>query len=413
MLPACLLDREAVREYETRIGAMGSAPARRSYGQDVTLRRWLAVWWSLDSVRLAPSTRLQYARQVRLRIDPYLGERLLRELDVAELAVWLDRLGSEGHAQLQVALSKTTLSTCLHAAAQRGLLPAGNPVPSLDPRPRSKLRRPRPLSPQQTEYLRLMLMTDDGRRGHPRRGLRSATLVSLLAYGGLRPSEAMGAKVGHVDPRWKGIWVSDVMSAEHRVYQTKTGEPRFVRLPVAALDDLALWIEVAGLKDPEGWLFPNRDGVVTPRTYPNWVNEVRRARVAIGLRRPEWRTEFDVLTPKTLRHSCGSCRVRTGEPVAEIAADMGHSVATLLHWYSHEVRASRDTPVEPFADQIERARREIASSAAARRLARIAGGPRKRRARRRSRSRAAAPTGLVLVGNRYAWDERISTLRRM
>ncbi|MDO8202110.1 tyrosine-type recombinase/integrase [Conexibacter sp. JD483] len=366
------------------------------------MRWWLAVWWAMESQRLAPSTRAQYARQVRIRIEPYLGDVLLADVDVAELSVWLDRLRADGHPAQQVARAQTVLSGCLRHAARRGLLPAGDPMPRLGTRVRTRRRRPRPLSPSQTEYLRLVLMTDDGRRGHARRALRSATLVSLLAYGGLRPSEAMGAKVGHLDPAAGGIWVSDVMSAEHRVDQTKTGDHRFVRLVNAVIADLDLWIEFARLHDPAGWLFPNRDGNVTPRTYPNWVNEIRRSRESAAAGRPEWRTEFDVVTPKTLRHTCASTRLRAGEPVAEVAADLGNSPRILLRWYTHEVRASRDQPIEPLAQQIARARSDLAIDLLARRLLLA---PRRTKRSRRPRQHVAA-TGLALVGNRYRWETR-------
>lgn len=401
-VPACLLDPEPVREYERRVVELGDAAARRALGSEITLRWWLPVWWSSARSRLAPSTLAQYALQVRVRIEPYLGDLRVSEIDVAQLSVWLDQLRAAGHPDEQVARAQGVLSRCLHHAARRGLLPAGNPVHGLDSRPRKPRRRPRPLSPMQTEYLRLMLLTDTGRPGHALRGLRSAALVSLLAYGGLRPSEAMGAKVGNLDVGASGLWVSDVMSGEHRIDHTKTGQHRFLRLPGSAIEDLVLWIRTARLEDADGWLFPDRHGNVTRYTYPNWVDEIRRARVEVAARRPEWRAEFETLTPKTLRHTCASTRLRAGDPVAEVAADLGNSPAILLSWYTHEVRASRDAPVESLDSQISQARKELATPTAARRLVRMLRAPHRSRRPQRRRSPAAS-SELLLIGNRYSW----------
>lgn len=401
---ASVLDDEAACAYDKRVGALGSAEARRAFASDLRLRRWLPVWWRDAGLRLAPSTQGGYLRQIRLRILPHLGDLPLAELDAAAVALWLDLLRFEGSPDTQVQIAMSTLSSVLHHAAQRGLLPEGNAVRNVDPAPRKRLRKPRPLSPEQTECLRMVLMTDDGRRGHARRALRSATLVSLFAYGGLRPSEAMGAKAVHVDLNASGLWVRDTVSAEHRVDLTKTGDYRFARLPRAVLADLQRWMAAIGVEGDD-WLFPNVEGNVTASTYPTWGQEFRRARGVVRQARPECTREFDRVTPKTLRHSCASVRLRAGDPVAEIAADLGHSVDTLVRWYLHEIRASKGLPVVPVDEQIATARRQYKTDESSLLLARSVTGP-SRRSRYRPRRPPAPPdqtAALHLVGNRYEW----------
>ncbi|MDW5595916.1 tyrosine-type recombinase/integrase [Conexibacter stalactiti] len=397
-------DLDAVRAYEDRVGTLGTAEARRGFGQELRLSRWIPVWWHHQAALLAPSTQRGYARQVRDRLLPYLGDALVVQLDVAALSLWVDLMRSDGHPAIQIHRARTVLSRCLHHAAQRGLLPQGNFIRLLDPLPRTPVRRPRPLSPEQTEHLRAALLADDGLRGHPRRGLRSATLVSVMAYGGLRPSEAMGAKRHHVDHAAGGIWVTDVMSTEHRIDQTKTGERRFARLPRHAMRDLELWIST-GLVQPLGWLFPNRFGEVTPNSYSNWVRSLGPLRAAMLAAHPDWRPEFERFSPGALRHTCASVRLRSGDPIAEVAVDLGHSAETLIRWYAHEVRASRGAPVEPLDQQIGRAREQIGTDFLARRLFHLL-DPNSRR--RQKRTTPSAGAQLRLVGNRFVWSRQNS-----
>jgi hypothetical protein len=164
--------------------------------------------------------------------------------------------------------------------------------------------------------------------------------------------------------------------------------------------DLEVWCST-GLVGSRGWLFPNRFGEVTANTYPHWVQSLRRVRVQIISARPDWRAEFEHFSPRMLRHTCASVRLRSGEPFAEVAVDLGHSVRTLIQWYSHEVRASRGAPVEPIEQQIEHARKENGTDQLAQHLAHkvtTRGGASADR-----RPRPPRGSHLRLVGNRFVW----------
>lgn len=119
-------------------------------------------------------------------------------------------------------------------------------------KPRQKRQRAvRALAPTEAERLRLHLLR--GRRQ------RDAALISLLAYAGLRPGEALALT-------WADVGTStlliDKALALGVVKETKTRRARTVKLlkPLAA--DLAEWRLVSGRPEETGLIFPMQDGTV-------------------------------------------------------------------------------------------------------------------------------------------------------
>jgi integrase len=84
-----------------------------------------------------------------------------------------------------------------------------------------------------------------------------ATLVSVLAYAGLRPGEALALKWG--DIRDNTIHVSRALSfGEEKA--TKTGNSRAVHMIPALRWDLAAWRLVSGRPPAGAYLLPGPDG---------------------------------------------------------------------------------------------------------------------------------------------------------
>lgn len=348
----------AVEVYESRMAVVKGVADRQRLARELRLVDWAAVWWQYAVVRLAPSTRLSYEAAMRHHILPTLGEIPLAELDTPTVAVWLDALSRE-ITLTSATRARRVLSSCLGRAAERGLMPRGNPVTGLSQARIPRVRLRRPLSPEQIEALRQATMLRPWLRStYKPTALRSAVLISVMAYGGLRPGEAMGLKVGDVDLQSRGVWVRDTVTIEHRIGQTKTVQPRFAPLPAAAMQDVAWWAEVLG-GAADDWLFPGRSGIVSATTFTTWRQTFHDACNYIARRHPEWRFEFEGLTPYILRHSCASMRVRAGDPLAEIAQDMGHTVHTLALNYVHVIRAQHRRPVSPIDTQIAIARRRF------------------------------------------------------
>jgi integrase len=150
------------------------------------------------------------------------------------------------------------LGGMLERAVEWGRIPA-NPVRAVRKPPDKRRRTVRPVAPITVEQLRTRLL---GKRQH-----RDAVLVSVLAYAGLRPAEALALTWS--DIRRNAILV-DKAIALGEVQDTKSRRSRAVGLlgPLAA--DLAEWKLVCARPDPKELVFrppmANRGAFTTTRT---------------------------------------------------------------------------------------------------------------------------------------------------
>jgi integrase len=119
--------------------------------------------------------------------------------------------------------------------------------------------------------------------------LRDATIISVLAYAGLRPGELR-------ELRWRQVRERTLLVDAH-----KTGRRRTVRLLTALADDLAVWRDVSGDVLDGLPVFPDeRGGVWTANGFEKWrQRRFRELLRAAGL------TEG---RPYDLRHSFASLR---------------------------------------------------------------------------------------------------------
>jgi hypothetical protein len=149
------------------------------------------------------------------------------------------------------------------------------------------------LSPATVEALRAMLNAPD------------ATLVSVLAYAGLRPGEALGLRWGDVRERTILIQRSISLGGEA---DTKTRQHRTVRLLAPLAADLRSWRTAAGRPDDDEFVFPGKDGQpLTQAAYQSWRRRAfRRAAQAAGLAhatvRPEAWLRLVAIARRPKRH---------------------------------------------------------------------------------------------------------------
>lgn len=190
------------------------------------------------------------------------------------------------------------------AAAESGRIPA-NPQRMV-----RKVRVPRsrevePLAPSTVEAMRRVC------------DQRDATLISVLAYAGLRPQEALGLRWSQVRER------TLIINAE------KTGARRTVRLlsPLAA--DLSAWRTRSNARS-DGFVFPGLDGERWSKAaYQSWRRR-SFARAALAAGAPN-------ATPYSLRHSFCSLLLAEGRTVIEVARQLGHGAGLTLSTYGHVI----------------------------------------------------------------------------
>jgi len=205
-------------EAETRRRRLGGDLRALDAGRE-TLQEFAEEWWRLYAVpNLARTTLASYASLWDAHVLPRLGATPLRELDPLTLTSFRAELTSEGVGPASTRRVMVILQGVLERAVEWQRIPT-NPARAVRKPPQRRERAVRPLSPLDVERLRAHLLTG-GR-------LRDAVLVSVLAYAGLRPGEALALTWSHV--RKRTILVERA-AALGELKTTKTARTRTVRL---------------------------------------------------------------------------------------------------------------------------------------------------------------------------------------
>jgi len=192
----------------------------------------------------------------------------------------------------------------------------------------------RPLAPVTVEQLRAASAT------------RDATLISVLAYAGLRPSEALALRWEDVRERTILVQRAIVLGGED---DTKTTQHRTVRLLAPLKVDLAAWLLASGRPDGDALVFPGHDGGPwTVAAYASWRRRAFNRAIASS--------DVAHATPYALRHSFASLLLHEGRSVIYVARQLGHDARLTLTRYGHVVDELEDSPRLDAEEAIRRAR---------------------------------------------------------
>lgn len=291
-----------------------------------TLDEFLVEWWSRHGDRyLAKNTRKEYTRFFKSFIQPALGDLPLRRISPSSIAAMRDRIqdaNGDETARKAVAALQGVLQRAVEWERIRD-----NPAKAVKKPARSRKSRPRPLDPVQVEAIRSQLAE------------RDAALVSVMAYAGLRPGEALALTWEDVGEQTLDISKAVALGEQK---ETKTGRSRIVRPYNPALSDLRGWRLASGLRSGPIFLRPSDHSYWRDTDYRNW-----RTRV--------WKPVANV-RPYDLRHSFASLLFQEGRSPAYIAEQMGHSVQTLLSTYIHIIEELRDADRVDAEELIDLAR---------------------------------------------------------
>jgi len=304
---------------------------------DVTLAEFCAEWWLLHVVpNLAAQTQLNYAWLRDKHVLPRLGNYRLTEISPRLVNRYRAELLVDGVGPPTVRKALAVLQSMLAMAEQEERI-ASNPVAKIRKPSQLPARRADPLSPYTVERLRREL------------GMRDATLVSVLAYAGLRPGEALALRWNRVGERSISVESSIALGKETR---TKTGRARTVRLLGPLAQDLSEWREAGSRSGSCELVFPRADG--SPWVPDDWKRWRRRifqpASRRIGLQGAR---------PYDLRSSFVSLLIAEGRTVLDVAMQAGHGAETCLRHYAR-LFAEQDLDQRASAeDQISSARRRV------------------------------------------------------
>lgn len=295
-----------------RLGELDMLDAGRE-----TLDEFASEWWSFYAEpNLAAATRTRYAEVWDKHVLGRIGGMELRAVTPEVLERFTADLRQAGVGEPTITKALTLLSSVMGRAVTWGRI-SRNPVAAVRKPRQPRPKRARAIPPSAVEVMRAALV-GDGRYG-------DAVLVSVLAYAGLRPGEALALRWHHVGD--KTLDVEQAVS-DGVMGPTKTRQRRSVRLLPPLAQELREWRLASGRPDGSRLVFPRRDGSPWRNTdYRNWRRRVF-APAAEAAGQPK-------LRPYDLRHSFVSLLIAEGASVVEIASQAGHSPTMSLNVYGH------------------------------------------------------------------------------
>ena len=313
---------------------------QRGYGDGVqTFEAFtLSVWWPnyVVAYKRADKTQEQYSILLDNHLMPCIGSDRIKFIDPPRVIKLNAELATAGVPDYTRARALKLFRQIMGFAVVMGAI-SQNPADLLRERgalpSQSRKRDIQPLWPTDTEAIRAAMQA----RKSPFK-LRDAVLVSVMAYAGLRPMEALALS-------WGGVGDDHL-----RIQKAKTKggifKPRTVpKIIQPLLDDLGAWREASANTTAKALVFPAENGGEwTPAAYNSW-----RKRVWHGCA-PEGSTPYDC------RHGYASLLAREGLDVADAARRMGHSVAMHVQHYVHMFEAYADQPSEPMEAVVLKAR---------------------------------------------------------
>ncbi len=299
------------------------------------------------SVELAAATRatnrVLWNRYVLPRLGGHQMIVLAHQPEIVQ--EFKAELVADGVGDPTIKRTLTVLSAVLGKAVEWNRIPS-NPVATVR---KPSGRRSKPvctLVPEVVERLRVAMSSERDRR-----------LVSVLAYSGLRPGEALALE--STDVGKKTISVARAIKLDGPG-DTKTHKVRSISLLGALAEDLA------GID--AGLIFPGHDGKHWTHTaYGNWRERVWQPACrtvgigAITTTKANGKTKrsYSGATPYDLRHSFASLMFHEQRNPLEIADMMGHSPQILFSTYAHVIAELRGAAPISAEEQIQAARSRI------------------------------------------------------
>lgn len=329
----------------------------------ITLDRFVAdTWMPMHAAERSQRTQRHYAGSWRAHVR-LLADHPLRSLTVPVIEQWRSQQLQAGAGRESLTKATQMLGNILQLAVRHEEL-TSNPVrsiPALAKAPKAEIK---PLAPTAIELIRAQM------------SLADATLVSVLAYSGLRPSEAHALRWGDVGNKTLHVRVAADRNGDEKA--TKTGRTRSVRLIDPVRQDLAAWRLASGRPDDEALVFPSpRGDRQNDVDRNNWRSRIwlraylaasavtaRDARaepgadVRKGPATPAGREAARLvgLPPETvprvydLRHSFASLLLASGLRTHTVARELGNRPSLVEDTYGHVIdefdESDRVDPVE-------------------------------------------------------------------
>jgi integrase len=300
-----------------------------------TLDEWAREWFrTCARPNLAGHTLVYYARAWDKHVLPRLGQYELRRISPSVIAEFADELRREGVGDATVRKVLSLVQGVLGRAVVLGRIRT-NPVVPIRKPVQGRRHAVRPLTPAKVEQLRRLMPTD-----------QDATVVSVLAYAGLRPGEALALTWADIGERTILVERSLALG---EVKETKTRTTRSVRLLAPLGKELKTLRMQRGRPGDEELIFPRPDG--EPWRDTDWRNWRRRV-----FQPAAEAARLEAIRPYDLRHSFVSLLIAERRSIVDVARQAGHSPSMALNTYGHVFDELEDAK-PASAEQLIRAAR--------------------------------------------------------
>lgn len=320
-----------------RLGELALMDAREQ-----SLREYAAEWFEAYSKPHHAASTQKQARSVwRLYLDEPLGDFTLGELCSDPFAIqrWQAALAAEKPTPT-VLKAMHLLQSMLQRAVEWNRIPT-NPARACRKPKQPRTKSATVIAPERVELMRQWLL-EQGR-------VRDATLISVLAYSGLRPGEALALMWSDIGARNIRVTKSN---SNGTIKDTKTGIERTVAIMQPLRDDLERLMAHKGYPSPEAPIFGNPSGgLLRSEDWANWRNRVfQPAAREAGL---------NAARPYDLRHTFVSLLIEEGRSPIYAAAQAGHSPTMCLNTYAHVFAEYIDEHGLPAVERVRTARQAI------------------------------------------------------
>ncbi|CAN5808031.1 site-specific integrase [soil metagenome] len=280
-----------------------------------TVAEWSERWYRTKS-GLKPKTLASYDSNLRVHVLPVFGDYELRHVDRMTVEEWVADLQASGLGPSAVRQARQVLNSMMKLAVEAGYLLV-NPVTGVTA-PRQDDREMLFLSAEEVERLAAAIQPP------------YATLVYLLAYGGLRWGEAVALRRKRCHLLRSRVEVAESLAeARGRLDfgTTKTHQRRMVVIPGFLRELLAAHLAARVGDDQEALVFTSREG--QPLRNSNFRRRVwHRATAEAGL--------AEGLRIHDLRHTCASLLIAQGAHPKAIQVHLGHSsISVTMDRYGH------------------------------------------------------------------------------
>jgi integrase len=325
-----------------RTGALADIDAGRE-----TFAEFVEEWWTVyASPNLERATLRAYASFWNSHALPRLGHLQLRELTPQTIARFRADLEASGVGIEAIRKTMTMLQGVLQRAVEWGRVPT-NAVKITRKPPKPHRPAVQAIPPTLIEVMRARLIEEDK--------LRDATLLSLLAYAGLRPQEALALESRHV--RERTLLVERALSDGQLKALKNRRQPRTVELLAPLREDLAAWRAAQGEPPATAPVFPSHAGTFWRASdWRNWrKRSYKPVAEAVGI---------NGARPYDLRHAFASLLIYEGRlSVVDIAAQLGHNPTVCLDTYAHVMAEQRGAESVSAEAEIQAARQRRARRA--------------------------------------------------